>query len=108
MQTKKEAMLNPNNEIHLDLNETLERKGINTYRKLKNYLWKNFHIDLDTDSKSENFEDLFYNSDLRSHMGFMVEFGVFVIFPQYYIIGEEWAKMWRRLVRESDIIDEVL
>lgn len=109
--TKKEAMLNPPSEIHLDLSETLEKLGIDSNRKLKNYLWKKFHIDLDIDSNSEQYEDLFYNADLRSFMGFMFEYGTFVIFPKYYYSDEdrkdlssEWSKMWRELVRESDIV----
>lgn len=106
----KETMLNPKHEVHLDLSETLEKKDISTYRKLKNYLYKNFHIDLDIDRNSDYYEDLFWNSDLRSRMGFMLEFGVFIVFPEYYIDREnpesEYSKMWRELVRQSTIIME--
>src|SRR3972149_1982120 len=104
----KETMFNPKHEVHLDLSETLEKKNITTYRKLKNYLWKNFHIDLDIDRNSDNCDDLFYNSDLRSYMGFMLEFGLFVVFPQYYIDKghpeTSYSKMWRELVRQSTIL----
>jgi len=106
--TKKEAMLNPPNEIHLDLSETLEKLGITSYRRLKNYMRKKFGIDLDIDPKSDYYEDLFYNSDLRSRMGFMHEFGAFVIFPKYFIDRDDpsssYSIRWRELVRESEIV----
>jgi len=107
---KAQIMLNPQNEIHLDLNGTLEQKNITTYEELRTYLWKNFHIDIDIDSESDYFEHLFYNSDLRSQMGFMFpEFGMFVVFPKFYIDKDpssKWSKMWRQLIREATILDE--
>ena len=106
MLSKKEIMLNPPNEVHLSLDVP---SNIVTDEQLHKYLWDNFHIDLDTDSESDNYYDLFYNQDLRSMMGFMRDWCNFVIFPTYYIERDEpssnWSKMWRQLVRQSEVIN---
>lgn len=106
MPTRKELMLNPPNEVHLYIHFP---KSVNTWEDMKKYLWNNFHIDWDIDPESDYYEHLFYNSDLRSMMGFLYG-DDFVIFPQYYVDKDDpssnWSKMWRQLVRQSDILGE--
>lgn len=107
MISKKQAMLNPPSEVILDVSLP---QDIETYKQLQKYFWRKLHIDIDVNPESDYFEHLFYNQDLRSFMGIMLEFpSVFVIFPKYYRDDNPntmWSKMWRQLVRQSEILDE--
>jgi len=69
---------------------------------LQKFLWENFHIDLELDEDSNYRYDLFYNSDLRSFMGYMKDLGCFHIITTYYIPG--WEDLWKKLVDSCEVI----
>jgi hypothetical protein len=71
---------------------------------MHDYLWDNFHIDMETDPNSEHYEELYYNYDLRSRMGFRYgDENEFIIFPRHYAKGKEWSEWWAKLVNMSEV-----
>jgi len=76
---------------------------------LNQYLMKQFHFEIDLDQESYEFENIYYNSDLRSLMGCLIE-------PYYdgdqtlnvhlnlnaYVKGLE--AYWRNIIIQSNIL----
>jgi hypothetical protein len=88
-------------------------RSVDTYDKLREYMVKIYHIDVETDPDSDDFQKLYYNQDLRSMMGFIVEFDpgneVFMIlFPKYYVDWNQpnsyWTKRWNLLIDTSRVV----
>jgi hypothetical protein len=118
---RKEVMVNPPNEVVLDVNLP---ESVDTPRKLRNYFLKHFGIDIGIEEENEDsYEKLFYNSDLRSYMGDVWDlWGIPPVrirfLTQYFIdrqfldetkidLSGSYSKTWRQIVRQSDICDSV-
>ena len=61
---------------------------------------RRYHLDLDTDEESEEFLDLFYNSDLRSFCGWSEDFNQLRMFPVHFARGWE-DTYWKQLKDEA-------
>jgi len=97
--------LKPIGEYHLAITLNTE---IETDKDIQKYMWKKYHIDIDIDSESDNYTEMFYNQDLRSLMGFVWEFDnplTVVIWPEYYAQPENtfWGEFWRELIYNSEL-----
>ena len=115
---RKEIMLNPPHEVVLEVHLP---ESVDTPRKLRNYFMKHFEIDIGIEEDNEeSYEKLFYNTDLRSYMGDvwdLYENPVRICFLTTYYIDRQYinetkidlsgsnSKTWRRIVRQSDILD---
>jgi len=62
------------------------------------YLRKNHNLDIDCDSESDNYGEIFYNSDERSYCGYAeniedcdgyLDKVIITLIPQYWAYGEE-------------------
>lgn len=89
--------------------------SIRSEEAVSKFFWRNFHFEFDTEPTSDNYEDIFYNSDLRSHMGLVLDSFdgyTLVLYPKYYVgdISDKnnvWTKYWTKLIKNSEIEDVV-
>lgn len=93
--------MSKNNETHLALNIP---ETVTGDEQIQEYLLKEYHIDVDL--SEEWYSHLFYNADLRSHMGFIWEFGdplELVLWPKYY--KELYPELYQKLLDNSDEVE---
>ena len=74
--------------------------------ELSAYCEKEYHFDIEYHEDSDNYEELFYNSDLRSQMGFMEGENEARIFPEFYAKGWE-DTYWKKLIEDNEIVEVV-
>jgi hypothetical protein len=90
----------PHLTLEVNVPETIETKD-----ELARYLRSEYSIDICLDENSPNYENLYYNSDERSMMGFLKEWGaggaLLFILSAYFILG--WEDNWVKLIRNSEI-----
>jgi hypothetical protein len=108
-ETRKAKMLveklikNPPNRIELF---TKIHCQVEDLEDLSNYCQKRYGFDIGIDEDAEGFEQLFYNADLRSYMGELIDWdgaeARFWILPKYYVAGQE--DQWEKLLRDSKVI----
>jgi len=82
---------------------------------LAEYFMQNYGMDIDSDPESDNYEEIFYNADLRSRMGMIWGEGSdmstvrIVFWPRYYLKGETpetyFGKNWLRLMKNSVVVE---
>ncbi len=102
---KQKIINNPPQNITLAVNLP---RNIFTYEILRKYLWNEYHIDLNIYENSDYFEYLFYNNDLRSYMGKLLNFedktAVLYILTSFYVLG--WKEKWVKLVQNSIVLEK--
>ena len=78
---------------------------IDTKQQLADYLKSEYSIDINLVEDSLHYENLYYNSDVRSVMGFLKELGgdtaTLFLRPMYFIEG--WEENWAKLIANSEI-----
>jgi len=101
---KRKIIDNPPQNIILAVNLP---KNILTYEALQKYLWNEYHIDINICQNSDYFEYLFYNNDLRSYMGKLLNFedqtAVLYILTSFYV--PDWEEKWEKLIQNSSILE---
>lgn len=79
-------------------------KDIENYKQLDEFLWKKFHLSVDTNGDYEG--SIFSGDDLRSWVGDVDEFGggsaTLVLRPRYY--AQSFSNEWRKLKKSGRII----
>lgn len=83
-------------EIELDIN-ILDGSNEQIVKTLN----RRYHLDTNlSDEEAEDYESLYYNADLRSLSGFILEFpNVLILWPQYYVPGFE--DYFKRLIEDA-------
>ena len=69
-------------------------------KKMNRTLMERYHLDAELDDTSDEYENLYYNADLRSFSGFIYEFpNVLILWPEYYVPGFE--DYFKRLIKDA-------
>lgn len=71
MITKEELIQNPPDQVHLSLSLP---GTVWNYKRLSGHMFRKYHIYVSSDTEEKMPEHLFYNTDLRSDMGFVYDF----------------------------------
>ena len=86
-----------------------EHIDMDNYNEINKYLRSRYHFDIDFDFESDEWHGIYYNSDLRSHMGYLDEIGynefVLIIWPKYYKEGWE-NTYWKNLMEDCEVLEE--
>lgn len=112
MLTKEEVMIKCPKDITLEVSIP-DEICCNDYASVSQYLWDTYHFEVDIDEDSDYFERIFYNNDLRSIMGLVLEWCplTLYLYPQYYASDldnpdDYWTKRWRLLIKNSIILED--
>ena len=109
---RKEAITNCPKEIVLEVSipDEISCKDLEA---VADYMYQKYHIDIEVDEESDYFENLFYNQDLRSRMGLVLNWCPLTLWiePQYFASNLDnpddfWTKRWRLLIKDSLIMEE--
>ena len=80
---------------------------------VSDYLEKKYHFYVDVDEDSDMYEQIFYNNDMRSVMGLVLDWCPLILYlrPQYYASDlndpdDFWTKRWRLLIEDSIILED--
>jgi hypothetical protein len=109
---KKEVIINCPKEIVLEVSIP-DEICCEEYEKVADYMYQTYHIDIDVDEESDYFENLFFNQDLRSQMGWVMNWCPLTLYikPQYFASNldrpdDYWTKKWKLLIENSLIMEE--
>lgn len=111
MLTKEEVMTTCPKSITLEV-DIPDEIYCGDYEAVSKYLWDTYHFEVDTEDESDYFEHIFYNEDLRSIMGLVLEWCplTLYLYPQYYASDldnpdDYWTKRWNLLIKNSRILE---
>ena len=111
MLTKEEVMTICPSEIVLEV-PIPDDISCHDFEAVSDYIYKTYRMDIEVDEKSDYFEQIFYNSDLRSFMGLVLDWCplTLVLHPQYYASNLDdpndfWTKRWVLLIKNSIILE---
>ncbi|MCK5139593.1 MAG: hypothetical protein KAQ85_07120 [Thermodesulfovibrionia bacterium] len=81
-----------------------------TLKEISDYLQKEYHFDTPSESDYEGYGHLFYNADLRSIMGDVLDWDCETITCNinaftYAEGGGCWQEYWEKLLEASEIIE---
>jgi hypothetical protein len=114
MLTKEEVMVTCPSEIVLEV-PIPDDISCHDLESVSDYIYKTYRMDIDFEENSDYFEHIFYNSDLRSYMGLVLDWCplTLVLHPKYYASNLDdpdnlWTKRWRLLIKNSIILEGVL
>jgi hypothetical protein len=109
---KKEAITNCPKEIVLEV-PIPDEISCHDLEAVADYMYQTYHIDIEVEEESDYFEHLFYNQDLRSIMGLVLNWCplTLLIEPQYFASNLDrpddfWTKKWKLLIKNSLIMEE--
>jgi len=73
-------------------------------KKINKTLMERYHLDAELDEESDEYENLYYNADLRSLSGFILEFpDTIILWPEYYVPGFE--DYFSRLIEDAESVE---
>lgn len=83
-----------------------------TLKEIRDFTWKEYHVDIDTCPESNEYMDLFYNWDLRSHMGHVEEhtqqsITLMVDTESYRSGGGCWQEYWEKMLKNATYVKKV-
>jgi len=109
---KEEAMTTCPKQIILEV-PIPDEISCHDWEAVSDYMYKTYRIDIDFEEDSDYFEHVFYNNDLRSEMGFVMNWCPLTLYlhPKYYASDLDnpddfWTKRWRLLIKDSLILED--
>jgi hypothetical protein len=109
LSVKQKLMIAKPNEIELVI--PIPSSNARSEKTISRYTWRNYHFEIGDNPDGDDYEQLFYNADLRSQMGLVIEWSPLhvVIWPRYYAgdlsnPNDYWTKIWRKLIKNSRIV----